>query len=106
MGIFEQHHLDKLDKDQIEQLQQKQHELVLIRRERRIPGHTMFSYNIETGEIKIAPLQYSRDVHLLSGEPVEKPKLVIERNCVYRQALNKKNFIKILKREGIYNYGK
>lgn len=102
MGLFDFHSQDKLEKDQIEKLQQKQHEMVWVRSERKKPGHTMFSYNIATGEIKIAPVQYSKDVDFMTREPVQKPRLVIERNCVYRQALNKKNFIKILKREGIY----
>ena len=34
-------------------------------------------------------------------EPVQRDRLVIEPDCVYRQALNRKNFIKRLRREGI-----
>ena len=101
MSIFEPLKRDNLEKSQIEQIQQKQHELVLIKRELKIPGHTLFSYNRKTGEIKIAPLQYSRDIDMMTREPLHKPKLVMEPNCVYRQALNKKNFIKRLKRDGI-----
>lgn len=101
MNIFEPHIKEDLTKPQIEQLQQKQHELTLIGKERRIRGHTLFSYNIITGEIKVADVQYSKDVDFMTRESTEKPKLVIEPNCIYRQALNKKNFIKRLKREGI-----
>lgn len=101
MSIFEPHQKDDLQKNQMEQLQQKKHELKFIGRARVNPGHTMFSYNTVTKEIKVAPLEYSKDIDFRTREPVRKPKLVIERNCVYRQALNKKNFIKRLKREGI-----
>ena len=52
----------------------------------KTPGHTLFEYNKETGEIK--DMKTNRIV-------------IIETNCIYRQALNKKNFIKRLKREGI-----
>lgn len=101
MNIFEPQQKNDLQKDQLEQLQQKKHELKFIGRGRKVPGHTMFSYNTVTKEIKVAPLESSKDFDFRTREPVEKQKIVIERNCVYRQALNKKNFIKILKREGI-----
>ena len=44
-------------------------------------------YNKQTGEIKQAPV--------LNGA------VITEENCIYRQALNKKNFIKKLKKEGV-----
>lgn len=58
-----------------------------IGRQTKTPGHTLFMYNKETGEISEAPV--------LNDAVITKP------NCIYRQALNKKNFIKRLKREGI-----
>ena len=51
------------------------------------PGHTLFKYNKETGEIRQAPV--------LNGAVITEP------NCIYRQALNKKNFVKRLRREGV-----
>ena len=101
MSIFEPIIKDNLQGTQIEKLQQKQHELVWVRREKIQPGHTLFSYNVNTGEIKVAPVQYSKDVDFVTRDAIHKPKIVIEPNCVYRQALNKRNFIKRLKREGI-----
>ena len=47
----------------------------------------MFKYNKETGEIMRCPL--------IDGAVITEP------NCIYRQALNKKNFIKKLRREGV-----
>lgn len=82
-------------------MQQKQHELVWVRSELRKPGHTMFSYNTETKEIKVAPIKKEVALDFKTHQPIYKSQIVIEKNCVYRQALNKKNFIKRLKREGI-----
>lgn len=82
--------------------QQKRKEFVLLRSERKVPGHTMFSFNLETREIKPAKIEYCTDYLYPRGEPLIKPKLIAEPNCIYRQALNKKNLIKRLKREGIY----
>ena len=91
----------QMTKDEMEILQQKQHEYKPIGRQRRIPGHTLFSFNMKTKEIKVAPVEFSKDVDFRTREAIRKPKIVIEKDCIYRQALNKKNFIKRLKREGI-----
>lgn len=101
MDFFEQPQKDQMSKDEIEILQQKQHEFKLIGRQRKIPGHTLFSFNLKTKEIKVAPVEFSKDVDFRTREAINKPKVVVEPNCIYRQALNKKNFIKRLKREGI-----
>ena len=101
MDFFDQPQKDKMTKEEMEILQQKQHEYKLIGRQRRIPGHTLFSFNLKTKEIKVAPVEFSRDVDFRTREAIQKPKIVIEPDCIYRQALNKKNFIKRLKREGI-----
>lgn len=58
-----------------------------IGRQNKKAGHTLFKYNKETGEISESPV--------LNGSVITEP------NCIYRQALNKKNFIKRLKREGV-----
>ena len=92
---------DNLERTQIEKLQEKQHELVWVKSEKIVAGHTLFSYNTKTKEIKVAPIQYSKDVDFMTKTPLHKPKIVIEPFCVYRQALNKRNFVKRLKREGI-----
>lgn len=58
-----------------------------VGRQNKKPGLTLFLYNKETGEIRKAPV--------INGAVITEP------NCIYRQALNKKNFEKRLKREGI-----
>ena len=55
----------------------------------------------DTGEIKVAPMKYEVSIDMRTRQPIRTKKIVIERSCVYRQALNKKNFIKRLLREGI-----
>ena len=92
---------DAMPRDQIEQLQKQKKELKFIGRQRVVPGHTMFSYNIDTGEIKVAPMKYEVSIDMWTRQPIRTKKIVIERSCIYRQALNKKNFIKRLLREGI-----
>ena len=79
----------------------KQQEFRLVSRQRRVPGHTLFCINLKTGEIKVAPVVRSKDVDFKTKEPTFSNRIVIEPGHVYRQALNKKNFIKILKREKI-----
>lgn len=89
-----------LPKQQIEQVEKQKHEFKLIGKQRAVPGHTMFSFNIKTGEIKIAPMKYEAAIDMRTRQPIRKRSIVIEKDCIYRQALNKKNLIKRLLREG------
>ncbi|WP_302756892.1 hypothetical protein [Alistipes indistinctus] len=67
---------------------------------RKVPGHTLFSFNVKTGEIK--PVKLVREASIgLDGNPVFKEKITVEKDCYYEQALNLKNFIKRLKRRGL-----
>ena len=79
----------------------KQHEFRLVGRERRKPGHTLFCIDLRTGEVKVAPIERSKVVDFKTKDAIYKERVVVEPHCVYRQALNKKNFIKRLKRERI-----
>lgn len=88
-------------KEDTEVQQKKQQEYKRIRTVKRISGHTMFSYNTDTGEIKKAILEVC-DTILFNGKPLWPDKVQVERNCYYEQALNEKNFIKRLKRNGIW----
>ena len=92
---------DHIRKSEIEIVDRKQHEFKLIGKARKVPGHTLFSFNIKTGEIKPAPMEHSNAIDFKTHAPVYKDRIVIEPDCLYRQALNKKNFIKRLVREGI-----
>lgn len=101
MEIFDLPQKEHLQKDDIEILDKQKQEFKFIGRERKVPGHTMFSLNYKTGEIKVADIEHVKDIHFTTRRQVTNDRIVIEPNCIYRQALNKKNFIKRLVREGI-----
>lgn len=85
---------------QVELLEQQRQEYKLIGSMKKVPGHTSFSFNVQTGEIK--PVKLVREASIgLDGKPVFKEKITVEKDCYYEQALNRKNFIKRLKRRGL-----
>lgn len=90
---------DKLQRNQIEYLQKQQKENKHIGSMRPVPGHTLFSFNRKTGEIKVAEWTGEAIVGM-NGKPLVRKKVQIEQYCFYDQALNRKNFIKRLKRYG------
>lgn len=99
MNIDKLHVKDNLSGEQIEYLAKKQHEYKHIGKMKIVPGHTLFSFNVLTKEIK--PAKFENEVSIgLNRIPIYKTKCVIEPNCFYEQALNEKNFIKRLKRYG------
>ena len=59
------------------------------------------SNSVITKEIKVAELEEPDTINFKDLKKIGNTRIIIEKDCVYRQALNKKNFIKILKREGI-----
>lgn len=89
-----------LSKNQIEYIQKKRHEYKLMDKKRKIPGHTLFSFNLKTKEIKRASITNEVSIGL-NGKPIMKTKTVIEPDCYYEQALNEKNFRKRLRRTGL-----
>lgn len=91
---------DSIAKTQIENLEKEKVEYKLIGQMRRVRGHTLFSFNRVTGEIKPATLVKEVLVGI-DGKPAFNTKTVVEKDCYYEQALNKKNFIKRLKRRGL-----
>ena len=99
--IFDFTRQSKVQKDEMELIEKQRHEFKFVKSERKVPGHTMFSYNINTGEIKVAPVEHCKDIDFVTLQPLFRDKIVIEKDCVYRQALNKRNFVKRLIREGI-----
>ena len=100
MNIDELPVKDELSGIQIEYLAKKQHEYKHVGNVKKVPGHTLFSFNILTKEIK--PAKFENEVSIgLNRIPVFKTKCVIEPDCFYEQALNEKNFIKRLKRYGL-----
>ena len=101
MEIFDFPQKSQIQKEEIEVLDKQKHEFKLIGRERKNPGHIMFSFNLKTGEIKKAPVERSKVCDFRTREPIYNERIVVEPDCLYRQALNKKNFIKRLIREGL-----
>jgi hypothetical protein len=101
MEIFDTPQKDQMSKEQIEVLDKQKHEFKLIGRQRKVPGHTLFSLNIKTGEIKVAPVERSKVCDFNTREPIYKERVVIDSDCLNRQALTRQNFNKRLVREGI-----
>lgn len=100
MEFFEYGKRDMVQETEKEILQKQRHEQVFLGSLRKVPGHTMFSFNTETKEIKVAPIRREAILDYRTRTPKYKESIVIEKDCIYHQALNKKNFIKILKRYG------
>lgn len=94
------HEQQKDDNDlRIEQVIKKKNEFHLIGSQRRIPGHTLYAFNTVTKEIKIA--QIERKVFFgFNGNMIYKNEITVEKDCIYLQALNKKNARKRLIKMG------
>lgn len=102
MNIDELPIYDDLPAEQMEYLQKQQREFKHIGKMRKVAGHSLFSFNRKTGEVK--PAQFVNKVALgLDGKVITSTECIIEPDCFYEQALNKQNFIKRLKRYGLIN---
>ena len=100
MNFFEQGKKDLTQETEMEILQKQKHEQEVIGSMKKVSGHTMFSYNTVTKEIKVAPVKREAMIDYRTRIPKYKESIIVEKDCIYHQALNKKNFIKILKRYG------
>ena len=100
MNFFEQGKKDLTQETEMEILQKQKHEQVLVVSMTKVPGYTMFSFNTFTEEIKIAPVKREAMIDYRTRTPKFKESIIVEKDCIYHQALNKKNFIKVLKRYG------
>lgn len=65
-----------LSKNQVEYIQKKQHEYKLTDKKKKIPGHTLFSFNLKTKEIKRASITNEVSIGL-NGKPIMKSKQVL-----------------------------
>lgn len=97
----------KKDRFGIEAQASEKREKVLDSSQRKIKGHTLFEYNTVTGEISVGTLTIAKRNVVFKGQSEfnesqiqGKFQVLKKPNCIYRQALNKKNMIKVLKREG------
>ena len=91
-----------LDKNKMEVSQNKQNEFKLINTMKKNNGHTLFSYNVITGEIKEAKIVRDDTISFSTMKPLIKDHVLVEPDCYYEQALNRVNFVKRLKRNGLY----
>ena len=93
--------LEQVNATELTVRQKKQHEFKLIGSQRRKPGLTMWCVNLKTGEIKPAPVKRECVVNLKTRLPEYKSRVEIEKDCLYRQCLNKESFIRKLIKEGV-----
>ena len=92
------------EKDKIEQVKQQVQEIPTVFDYKITPqkNHTLFEINLVLKTIEIAefdeipPIKYTE---AMKGNIVAKKKVTKKENCVYISALNKKNVLKILKRD-------
>lgn len=109
---------DKI-KDKIEIPKQQQAEIQKVLDSRIIPhgNHILFEFNIKKRTIKLAEFKapkttihwfealenyYKRKfskVDVFNSNPITKSEVIKKEDCIYISALNKKNAIKILKRD-------
>ena len=99
--FFDNPQFEILHKDETEILDRQKHEFKLIGKQKKVPGLTLYSFNLRTAEIKIAPVERDKTVSFVSQEPLRGDRIVIEPHCIYHQSLNKKSFIKWLVKSGI-----
>ena len=98
INTYDQKHLDKQEISIVENKQQ--HEFKLVGSTKKVAGHTLFSFNTETKELKKAEIQKSNTYNAFTKQSAYKDKVVIERNCFYFWSLNEKNALKKLRKAG------
>lgn len=96
--------IDLLEQDKIENIKQQQAEIQKVFDSKIIPheNHTLFEIDLNTKEIKLAVFDEQPAIKwedALKGQISSQKKVTKKDNCIYISALNKKNVIKILKRD-------
>ena len=96
--------LQKKDKDKVEQVKQQVQEIQTVFDSRIRPqkNHTLFEVNLVLKTIEIAEFDELPAVNFeeaMKGNIIAKKKVTKKENCVYISSLNKKNVLKILKRD-------
>jgi hypothetical protein len=89
---------NKFFKEEIQEVkkvdQQKEHQYLGTMKQHR--GHTLFSINKKTKEIKKAEFEKQ---DFVVGQPKPNRKVIVDQDCLYINALNMKNLIKKLRKE-------
>ena len=96
--------LDLLEQDKLEIVKQQEIEKQKIFDSKIIPhkNHTLFEVDLKNNNIEIAKfdeLPAVKYTDALKGNISASKKVTKKENCIYISALNKKNVIKILKRD-------
>ena len=98
MDFFKQHDECK-DQQEVHAEQKRQQEYKFLGKIRHTPGHTLFSINQVTGEIK--PAQFEKDAtitydraKMAKHSVAAGRKVIVEKDCFYIEALNKENAFK------------
>jgi hypothetical protein len=100
---------EKKEKDKIESIKQKQIEIQKVFENKIFPkkNHTLFEVNLKLKIIEIAKFDEIPAIKFeeaIKGNLIAQKKVTKKEDCIYISALNKKNVLKILKRE--FNYDK
>ena len=83
------------DRQEVKQKQQNEYKKIGYLKHQN--GHTLYSYNTNTHEWKVAEIQKTAYINF-DKSVVKKAKVNIEKDCVYIEALNLKNAKKRLAR--------
>ena len=87
------------DDARIELSEQKKHEYHYLGSVKKNPHLSLWSFNKKTKEIKLAEYKKEDTYNFMNMGKKQPRKVSVEKDCIYIQALNKKNVIKILKRD-------
>jgi hypothetical protein len=96
--------IDLLQQDKIENVKQQQAEIQKVFDSKIIPheNHTLFEIDLNTKDIRLAVFDEQPAIKwedALKGNISAMKKVTKKENCIYISALNKRNVIKILKRD-------
>ena len=100
MDFFDHSKIDRVDRPQVMRVQSRQMEFRKVSTWRRQHGHTIFKFNTKTKEIAPAEIENEAFINM-QRQVFTHGKIIIEKDCIYIEALNRKNVIKHLKREGL-----
>src|SRR5574344_138887 len=95
---------ENLNQDKIEIQRKQQQEYKFLGSHRKQKGCILFEYNRETKELNPAKFQMENTIVIKDRNDLiggKKYKVVVNQNCFYIQALNKKNAIRKMNKLGI-----
>lgn len=100
MDFFDHRKDERVERPQVMRVVNRQHEYKKVGQWRPQRGHTIFEVNTVTMEIEPAEITHVLSFDIRGGTET-KDRINVKKDCIYIEALNKKNVIKQLKREGL-----